>query len=508
MKRILSLLLLTAMLASSLLISGCKKEEKAAGSLTITSDYVITLPENATDAEMAAAKKLQTALSEFCSLNLAISNDFFAEESQIPKYEIVIGNCNRSDIKTAQTKAGTLGYTVFASNGKIYIYGSDDTFLGYAIDALISEYISAKTSFTVPDTLDMTYQHVFKQTNLTINGVDISQYKIVYGNDGYLKTGRQNGKWVESGRYVDVANALSNEIYMLTGKTLPVLEAAKTEESDYEIIVGWANRNSTNNFFRNNKQTFEDYSYGLVGNQLIFAGGSSNACYYAGVAFTQYCSNMQGSDFKSEMTKGAVDLIKIVCIGDSITDGAGKLDDGTANDSNIHSYPVYLQKLLGFRYYVANYGHGGQRMTSFATESPNYVPSYLAKPDVLIMMFGTNDANKGKYTPDWGTDTARTRYENAASAMIAQYKSVNPNLQVFLMTPPAILPNSTHKQYCSLAAQYNREFAQANGLNLVDIWNVSEEEQWVFNDGIHPQGEVYKRLAEVVYQNIKDVIIK
>ncbi len=495
------------MLLSLFILAGCKKEEKENDTLQITGEYVITQPQNATDDEISAAKKLKSAISGFCGLTLSISDDYFTEESQIPKYEIIVGNCNRPDVKTAQTKAGTLGYTVFASNGKIYIYGSDGEFLDRAIDALIAEYINGKTSFTVPATLDMTYQHEFKQTSLTINGVDISQYKIVYGDDSYLKAKRpNNGKWIESGRYIDVANALSKDIYMLTGKTLPVSEASKTPESDYEIIVGWAERNSTNNFFRNNTQTFEDYSYGLVGNQLLFAGGSSNACYYAGLAFTEYCANMQGSDFKAEMTKGTVDLIKVVCIGDSITDGAGQLDDGTANDSNVHSYPIYLQKLLGFKYYVANYGHGGQRMTSFPSESPNFGPSVMTKPDVVIMMFGTNDANQGKYTPDWGTQTARTRYETAASYMITEFRKINSEVQIFFMTPPAILPNTTHKQNCSLAAQYNREFAQANGLPLVDIWNVSEAEQWVFNDGIHPQGLVYKRFAEVVYENIKDII--
>ena len=35
-----------------------------------------------------------------------------------------------------------------------------------------------------------------------------------------------------------------------------------------------------------------------------------------------------------------------------------------------------------------------------------------------------------------------------------------------------------------------------------------EKEQWVFNDSIHPQGDVYKRIAEVIYEDIKDTIKK
>ena len=184
------------------------------------------------------------------------------------------------------------------------------------------------------------------------------------------------------------------------------------------------------------------------------------------------------------------------------------MNDGSQNDSNVHSYPVYLQKLLGFKYFVGNYGHGGQRMMSFASESPNFRPSVNFKPDVVIMMFGTNDANKDKYTNDWGSDAAKTRYMNAAAHMVAEYKKANQNVQVFIMTPPSTLSNKTHRQNCVLAAEYNREFAQANGLPLIDMWAASEGAQWVFNDGIHPQGEVYALLADVVYAGVRDVIKK
>jgi len=184
------------------------------------------------------------------------------------------------------------------------------------------------------------------------------------------------------------------------------------------------------------------------------------------------------------------------------------MDDGSSNDHNVHSYPVYLQKLLGFKYLVANYGHGGQRMMSYTNESPNFLPSVNYKPDVVIMMFGTNDANKGKYTPDWGTDAAKTRYMAAASYMLEQYKKANENVQLIIMTPPSIIRNATHRTNALLAAQYNREFAQANGLSLVDMWVASEKANWTFNDGIHPQGEIYSEMADVVYAGIKDVIVK
>ncbi len=513
MKKTVSIILLIATLALTMCITACTDSAVTPSApettFTLTSDYVIVYPQKASDADLAAANTLKASLSEFAGLDLRMSDDFLADQSEKPQYEIIIGGCRRPDTQRAIDTASEIGYTVLAFEKSIYIYATDDALLDYAISYLIENYVSGKESVSFPLDLALTYNHVFKQTDLKINGVDISEYRIVYGDDSYLKEGRpNNGKGIESGKYKDAAIELQNEIYLLTKKKLTVVEAKKATEYDYEIIVGWANRDESNTYFRNNKMAIEDYAFGLVDTKILFAGGSSNACYYAGMDFVSTCKKMEGSDFTSDMQKGKASLIKVACIGDSITDGAGKMDDGSSNDHNIHSYPVYLQKLLGFKYFVGNYGHGGQRMMSFATESPNYIPSVNFAPDVVIMMFGTNDANKDKYTPDWGTDAAKTRYMNAATSLIEAYKGANKDVQIFIMTPPSIIKNTTHRQNASLAAQYNREFAASKGLTLIDMWAASVEGQWVFNDGIHPQGEVYSLLADVVYAGVKDTIKK
>ena len=513
MKKTVSLILAAIMLLSSLIFVSCESENNEEtpddNSFTLTEDYVIVIPQQAEDVEKNAANTLKASLNEFAGLNIAIIDDYFEDKADISELEIVIGASKRPALKTAKEKAGKIGYTVFASGKRVYIYGSDGDYLDLAISEFINTHISGKSSVELPDSLDITYNHTFKKTDLKINGVDISEFKIVYGTDDNGPV-RHNGKWIESGRIKDAALALRTEIYLLTNVKLDVAYATASNKSDHEIIVGYTTKRAEDDGFylSGSKYTIEDYAYGAVGNKLVLAGGSSNACYFSGLAFIKACEEMEGSDFTSPLTKGNADLIRVACIGDSITDGAGRLDDGNTNDNNVHSYPVYLQKLLGFKYYVGNYGHGGQRMMSFASESPNYVPSYEFKPDVVIMMFGTNDANKDKYTPDWGSDAAKTRYLNAANSMISKYKSVNSDVQIFVMTPPSILSNKTHKQNCTLSAQYNRELAEANKLPLVDIWNISDAEKWVFNDGIHPQGLVYKRFAEVIYENIKDTIVK
>lgn len=512
MKKVISIILIAATLMLAFLSVGCNKEETPEApetSFTLSDAYTIIYPKDSSGAELSAANKLKTALSEFAGLNLAVTDDFLTDPSQKGEFEIIIGKCKRPDTKKAQSAASEIGYCFFASGKSIYIYATDDMLLDYAVNYVIENYISGKSEVSFPLDLNLAYNHKFSQTELKINGVDISKYRIVYGNDSYLKTGRpNNGKWIESGRYKDVATELQNEIYLLTKKKLPIAEASRIAESDYEIIVGWSDRKASSDYFRGSKMAIEDYAYGLSGNKVIFAGGSSNACYYAGKAFVDACKNMDGSNFTSQIKTGKADLIKVACIGDSITDGAGKMDDGSSNDHNVHSYPVYLQKLLGFKYFVGNYGHGGQRMMSFATESPNYGPSVAFKPDVVIMMFGTNDANKDKYTPDWGTDAAKTRYMAAASKMLEDYKKANASVQMFVMTPPSKIRNVTHQKNALLAAQYNREFASANGLTLIDMWAASEAENWVFNDGIHPQGTLYASLAEVVYNGVKDTIKK
>ncbi len=144
--------------------------------------------------------------------------------------------------------------------------------------------------------------------------------------------------------------------------------------------------------------------------------------------------------------------IRIACIGDSITAGSG----GTP-------YTTYLQSRLGSNYTVLNYGVGGTCAMDDAVigvganaqpycykSRPAYQNSLNSKPDIVIIMLGTNDAKKQNWYSDYpdlsgvnlNDDAAWSEYESALKAEFTQT-----NAQAFYNDYKALI-----QDYIDLAA--------------------------------------------------------
>lgn len=92
------------------------------------------------------------------------------------------------------------------------------------------------------------------------------------------------------------------------------------------------------------------------------------------------------------------DVIRIGCIGDSIT-------AGVHSTGGIHTYPGQLGILLGEKYSVTNLGACGSTMLKAANspywKRPQYHALTAAKWDIIIIMLGTNDAkDPGDHGPN------------------------------------------------------------------------------------------------------------
>src|SRR4051812_11154381 len=85
----------------------------------------------------------------------------------------------------------------------------------------------------------------------------------------------------------------------------------------------------------------------------------------------------------------AAEKIKVACVGDSITAGAGVQDPGH------NAYPVVLQRLLGDKYEVKNFGVSGTTLLKKG-DSPYwnqkaFKAATAFAPDIVIIKLGTND---------------------------------------------------------------------------------------------------------------------
>ena len=105
--------------------------------------------------------------------------------------------------------------------------------------------------------------------------------------------------------------------------------------------------------------------------------------------------------------------IKVACIGDSITYGAG-----IANRAE-DSYPAQLQKLLGKKYEVRNFGNSGRGVYLHSWRGKErrgyrYMPEHQAalawKPDIVICNLGINDNGEFLKTERKAPGTFRDDY--------------------------------------------------------------------------------------------------
>lgn len=199
--------------------------------------------------------------------------------------------------------------------------------------------------------------------------------------------------------------------------------------------------------------------------------------------------------------------IRIACVGDSITYGAGI--------SNIakNSYPARLQALLGKHYLVKNYGASGYTMQKAADypyrEHPNFQKSLDFQPDIVLLMLGTND---GK-TFNWkDSETFLADYRD----MIHQYQSLESSPKIYLLTPATVFPQNTDPELpdnsYSISADnvekitlLVRDLASELDLPLIDIHEATREHPEFFpEDGVHPNAEGAAFIACQVYEALKD----
>lgn len=194
---------------------------------------------------------------------------------------------------------------------------------------------------------------------------------------------------------------------------------------------------------------------------------------------------------------------KILCIGDSLTEG----DYGVYGKSGIANvrekgYPYFLERLLGVS--VTNCGKCGFTATSYL----EYYKSGNVRADgadLVIVMLGTNGGLDDK-THTAGNDDYDT--------LIGLIRADAPAARIVLCTPPHATVNPQMSN-CGYAAQvekavkFVRAYAAENGFGCIDLakcelFTAENEPVMQPNDGLHFSEVGYGLMA--VY--IKDALKK
>lgn len=192
---------------------------------------------------------------------------------------------------------------------------------------------------------------------------------------------------------------------------------------------------------------------------------------------------------------------RILCIGDSITYGAGVLYSRWKN-----AYPAILKKMLGDDFQVLNYGISGATLLEEG-DTP-YRKSFLkaarnTDPEVCILMLGTNDSKPC----NWNAN----KYEEALGRWIDDLRSFPSNPMVYIMTPPAafrvdgkpVVYTIREDVICDQIRPIVKRQAQRYHTGLVDLFAATENCPELFMDGVHPNKQGNEVIAQQIYNALK-----
>ncbi|MCW4011054.1 MAG: GDSL-type esterase/lipase family protein [Candidatus Bathyarchaeota archaeon] len=179
-------------------------------------------------------------------------------------------------------------------------------------------------------------------------------------------------------------------------------------------------------------------------------------------------------------------IVCVACVGDSITEGT--------------EYPQDLRALLGDNYFVANCGAGGT--TALSTSDKPYLNSLAFQralafePEIVIIMLGTNDANP-KYFGNI------SRFVDDYKTIISRFEKFNP--EIWILKPPPIF-NDNFGPYSENLVQGIMpridQVAQELNLPTIDIYPLLIDHPDYFWDGVHPDWQGAKIIADAVYQAV------
>jgi acyl-CoA thioesterase-1 len=180
-------------------------------------------------------------------------------------------------------------------------------------------------------------------------------------------------------------------------------------------------------------------------------------------------------------------IIRVACIGDSLT------------QSTLYTYD--LQDMLGSNYTVGNFGAGSTTVL-LNTETPymNSTPFQSAlefKPDVVVIMLGTNDAqpNLKIYNASFVGDY---------KTLIAAFQVLESKPKIWVVLPPPIFSDQGGKidpQYFKdTLIPFIEQAANQTNLPTIDVFSALASYPQYFPDGIHPTNEAAKLIANEIYK--------
>lgn len=191
--------------------------------------------------------------------------------------------------------------------------------------------------------------------------------------------------------------------------------------------------------------------------------------------------------------------LNVVCLGDSITYGH------TLSNREKESYPSILRSMSKGVWTVMNYGVNGATVLNKGdipiTAQEAYEDALAAKPDVVVLMLGTNDVKDGNWqkSDDFVSDYV---------ALVRMFQKLPSRPRVISCSIPPIFTNYPNGLTAERAQSVNsmlKEAVTESGVESLDIYTPLSRKPTFFTDGVHPNKYGAREMAALVFDKITSI---
>ena len=194
------------------------------------------------------------------------------------------------------------------------------------------------------------------------------------------------------------------------------------------------------------------------------------------------------------MTARAAEAIKVACVGDSITQGAGAKSG--------QSYPSQLQALLGDGYKVGNFGVSGRTLLKKGDfpywKEKKYQDALAMEPAIVVIMLGTNDTKP----QNWKFEA---EFEADYRELVKSFQALKSKPKVFVCRP---VPVPGQGNYGINEENIQKEIPRVDalakelGCGVIDMHAALAKFPELLPDRVHPNtagaGEMAKAAAKAI----------
>ena len=181
--------------------------------------------------------------------------------------------------------------------------------------------------------------------------------------------------------------------------------------------------------------------------------------------------------------------VKVACIGDSVTYGS------LIEDRENNSYPAQLQRMLGDRYEVGNFGKPSATVLKKGhcpyMESQEFTDALSFSGDIAVIHLGLNDTDPRNW-PNYGNEFTSDYF-----ALIDSIRASNPDVRILI----ALLSPVTKEWHAAIQKEISA-IAETAQVELIDFNSRLDSRHELLPDSVHPVAEGAGILADIVFQAI------